>query len=208
MLRLHQKPPKLLEMTKTDSFDTMNGAVCVCSVVQSFLTLCNPMNYSSPGSSIHGIFQARMMEWIAISSYRGSSWPRDRTGPLVSLALEGRFFTTELPRKPYEWCCLYLKKEKILGTNIFTCKYTLKAVELLPCHAKLERQCRINNQNNMYVFFYMGGTILSLFALRFFAQDNVFFCMSVWESLFNDLYSPLGLPWWVHGKESTCQSRR
>ena len=46
---------------------------------QSCLTLCDPMNCSPPGSSIHGIFQARILEWVAISYSRGSSPPRDRT---------------------------------------------------------------------------------------------------------------------------------
>ena len=39
----------------------------------------NPMDWSLPGSPIHGIFQARILEWVAISSSRGSSWPRDQT---------------------------------------------------------------------------------------------------------------------------------
>ena len=42
-------------------------------------TLCNPRDYSPPGSSIHGILQARILEWVAISSSRGSSQPRDQT---------------------------------------------------------------------------------------------------------------------------------
>ena len=53
-------------------------------------TLCNPVDCSPPGSSIHGIFQARVLEWIAISFFRGSSWPRDWTQ--VSL-IAGRCFT-------------------------------------------------------------------------------------------------------------------
>ena len=40
---------------------------------------CNPMNCSLPGSSVHGILQARILEWVAISFSRGSSWPRDQT---------------------------------------------------------------------------------------------------------------------------------
>ena len=48
-------------------------------VVQSCLTLCNPRDCSLPGSSVHGIFQAIVLEWISISFYRGSSRPRDRT---------------------------------------------------------------------------------------------------------------------------------
>ena len=48
-------------------------------VAQSCLTLCDPMDCSLSGSSIHGIFQARVLEWISISFSRGSSQPRNRT---------------------------------------------------------------------------------------------------------------------------------
>ena len=48
-------------------------------VAQSCLTLCNPMDCSPPGSSVHGIFQARTLEWVAISFSRRSSRPRDWT---------------------------------------------------------------------------------------------------------------------------------
>ena len=46
--------------------------------IQSCLTLCNPMDWSPPGSSVYGILQARILEWVAMPSSRGSSWPRDR----------------------------------------------------------------------------------------------------------------------------------
>ena len=46
-------------------------------ISQSFLTLCDPMDCSLPGSYVHGIFQARILEWVAISFSRRSSWPRD-----------------------------------------------------------------------------------------------------------------------------------
>ena len=48
-------------------------------VAQSCPTLCYPMACSPPGSSVHGIFQARILEWVAISFSRGSSQPRDQT---------------------------------------------------------------------------------------------------------------------------------
>ena len=57
-------------------------------------TLCNPMDCSPPGSSVHGILQARMLEWVIISSSRGSSQLRDLTMSLTSPALAGRVFTT------------------------------------------------------------------------------------------------------------------
>ena len=59
-------------------------------VAQSCLTLCDPMDCSLPGSSVHGILQARILEWVAISFSRGSSRTRDRTQ--VSLSA-GRHFT-------------------------------------------------------------------------------------------------------------------
>ena len=46
-------------------------------VAQSCPTLCNPMDCSPPGSSVHGILQARRQEWVAISFSKGSSRPRD-----------------------------------------------------------------------------------------------------------------------------------
>ena len=66
-------------------------------LLQSFPTLGNCMDCSLPGSSIHGIFLARILEWVAIPFSRGSSWPRDQTH--VS-CITGRFFTTEPPGKP------------------------------------------------------------------------------------------------------------
>ena len=65
-------------------------------VTQSCLILCNPMDCSLPGSSIHGIFQARILEWVAISFSRGSSWPRDWTQ--VS-GIAGRRFTVWTTRE-------------------------------------------------------------------------------------------------------------
>ena len=57
---------------------------------QSCPTLCNPMDYSLPGSSVHGIFQTRILEWVAISFFREASQLRDQTW--VS-HIAGRFFT-------------------------------------------------------------------------------------------------------------------
>ena len=48
-------------------------------VAQSCPTLCDPVDCSPPGSSVHGILQARILEWVAISFSRGSFWPRDQT---------------------------------------------------------------------------------------------------------------------------------
>ena len=67
------------------------------------------MDSRQPGSSIHGIFQARILEWVAISYFRGSSWPRDRT--LISCALcIGRWIL-------YHWASQVLLVVKNLSAN-------------------------------------------------------------------------------------------
>ena len=79
-----------------------NVCVCVCVLVAQLCpTLCNPMDCSLPGSSVHGIPQARIPEWVAISYSRGSSPPRDQTW--VSY-IAGRFFTIWVTREAQ---CLY-----------------------------------------------------------------------------------------------------
>jgi len=59
------------------------------------------MDCSPPSYSIHEIFQARILEWVAISYFRGSFDPRIEPVSLVSPVLPGRFFTTAPPRKPF-----------------------------------------------------------------------------------------------------------
>ena len=73
-------------------------------VTQSCLTLCAAMDCFSPGFSDHGILQARILEWIAIPFFRGSSWPRDWTQ--VS-CIAGWLFTTWATREALcIWNCL------------------------------------------------------------------------------------------------------
>ena len=69
-------------------------------VAQSCLTLWDRMDCSLPGSFVHGILQARILEWAAISFSRGSSWPRDRTQ--VSY-IAGRFFTIWATREAFAY---------------------------------------------------------------------------------------------------------
>ena len=66
-------------------------------VTQSCLTLCDPVDYSPPGSFVHGILLARVLEWVAIPFSRGSSWPSNRSW--VS-CITGRFFTIWAIGKP------------------------------------------------------------------------------------------------------------
>ena len=73
--------------------------VCVCAhSLQSWPTLCDPVDCSPPGSCVHGLLQARILEWVAMPSSRGSSWPRDHSCISCTAC---RFFTTEPPLKPH-----------------------------------------------------------------------------------------------------------
>ena len=82
-------------------------------VAQLLPTLCDPTDCSLPASSIHGIFQARVLEWAAISFCRGSSWPRDRTW--VSLCLSLRQMLCCLSHQGFEGSSVKHQHMKILG---------------------------------------------------------------------------------------------
>ena len=79
------------------NFHLVPIALCICLHAQSCPTLCNPMDWRLAGSSVHGISQARILEWVAISFSRGSSYPGIKPASPASPALAGRFFTTEPP---------------------------------------------------------------------------------------------------------------
>ena len=64
-------------LEEIDDLQTVILDISESEVAQSCPTLYNPMDCSLPGSSVHGIFQARILEWVAISFSRRSSQPRD-----------------------------------------------------------------------------------------------------------------------------------
>ena len=99
--------------------------VCVCMLSRySCVRLCEPMDYSLPGSSIHGFLQPRILEWITMPSSRGSSQPRDRTHvsyvyphwkagslPLVPLGKP----TSHGSKRNYAWTFFSLRKTGFKG---------------------------------------------------------------------------------------------
>ena len=98
------------------------SSVCVCVLVaQSCRILCNPMDCSQPGSSIHGILQARILEWVAICFSRRYSWPRD--GTRVSHAV-GIFFTICATGASVGDWLNKLKHLHCYGLNVFPLRFT------------------------------------------------------------------------------------
>ena len=90
------------------------------SVTKLCQTLCNPMDCSLPGSSVHGIFQARILEWVAISSSRGSSQLRDQT----HVSCIGRqtlyHWATWEAISPYIFVIHYNSNRKIIQRSCFS----------------------------------------------------------------------------------------
>ena len=105
--------PKAKEKTQKDS--------CCRLVAKLRVRLFDPMDCGLPGSSAHGILQARILEWVAISFSRGSSQPRNQAQ--VS-CIAGRFFTqSETPGKPTA-STLYLNfkiKHILCSSNCYIC---------------------------------------------------------------------------------------
>ena len=106
-------------------------SVCkqVSSVVQLCPTLCHPTDCNLPGCSVHGVFQARIVKWVAISSFRGSSWPRDQI-PVFWVSCIGRrvldhWATWETPS------CLCGNQQRQPGNN--THMRTLYIWQKCPC---------------------------------------------------------------------------
>ena len=104
--------------------------VCVCactharSVTQSCPILWDPKNCSPPGSSVHGILQAKMLEWVAMPSSRGSSQPRNWT--CVS-CIAGEFFTTWSPRMPY-FHGLLAQYKFVEELSMWSCQFRLQSL--------------------------------------------------------------------------------
>ena len=99
--------PRAKVSCSTEGLPPALGVWCVCEVAQSCPTLCDLVDCSLPGSSVHGIFQARVLEWAATSFSRRSSPPRDRTR--VS-RIVGRRFTVWAALSRWHLCVPWLKK--------------------------------------------------------------------------------------------------
>ena len=90
----HSTPLPYSTLCWEDSFWSLIALwVHAWEITQSCPTLWSPMGCSPPGSSVHGILQARILEWVAMSSYRGSSQARDQTRVFCISWIAGGFFT-------------------------------------------------------------------------------------------------------------------
>ena len=131
--------------------------VCVCT--QLCLTLCNPMDCSPPGSSVHGISQARILEQVAISCSQGSSWPQDQT--YISCTAH-RFFTNEPPGKA---------PKEITYTQILLWSSAPREPDLrqYPIHTHSWNKI---SKNNIYTYFMWCTLIFSILSYSVFVPQT------------------------------------
>ena len=95
-LRSHTNSERVSQGERRNGVSDM-GVWVMGAQLLNHVWLGNAMNCSLPGSSVHWIFQARILEWVAISSSKESSWLKDRTSISGVSCIVGRFFTTEPP---------------------------------------------------------------------------------------------------------------
>ena len=122
--------------------------------LQSCPTLCNTMDYSLPGSSVHGILQARILEWVAIPSSRDLPNP---TYVSCGSCIAGRVFTTEPSRKPQ--CRAYLERNRILTKSspspvCFILSYILY-------EGRKQREDETNQDEKKLIFHMLSISVLS-----------------------------------------------
>ena len=116
--------------------------LCCAKSLQSCPTLCDPMYHSPPGSSIHGIYQARILEWVTMPSSRGSPPSRDRTHISWFCALAGGFFTTSATWEAYiyiSWNSVMFKFVDLKHKTVWFSRRNVRVVKVLyllqmPCN--------------------------------------------------------------------------
>ena len=140
--------------------------------ITSVVSLCDPMGCSLPGSSVHGILQARRLEWDAVSFSRGSSRPRNRTQ--VS-CIAGRFFTNQATGEAPSLLKFMSIWSVTLSNHLILCRPLLLLPSISPASGSFA----------MSQFFPSGGQSFGVSAL------NSVFPMNIQDQF------PLGLTGWI-----------
>ena len=152
--------------------------VCVCVCTQLCLTFCDPKDCSLPGSWVHGILLARILEWVVISFFRGSFWPRHGTRVSVSPALQADSLPLSHQGSPptYKWM---LKKQSLLWEALGYCSHHFfPFASWSPNHTSKEWGCDPWHTASIS---FRNTSKLSNFIIN----HSVFTSVDLWQTLIN-----------------------
>ena len=105
---VHRVTKSWTQLSNSEATTTVGFLCAECPQLLCHVPLCDPMDCSLPGSSVHRILQARIPEGVAMPSFRGSSQPRDRTRVSCVSCIAGRFFTRWATREALWQYWIYL----------------------------------------------------------------------------------------------------
>ena len=151
--------------------------VCVCVCVQSLqscLNLCNLVDCSLPVSSVLGILQARILEWVAMPSSRGSFQPKDPIRISCVSCIAGGFFTTEPHGKPVLWVLLLFSH---VVMSDFWWAHGLQNARL-PCPLPSLRACSNSCPLNWWCYPTISSSVISFPSCIHSFPASGFFLMS------------------------------
>ena len=160
--------------------------MCVCSVAKLCLTLCDPMDCSPPGSSVHGIFHARILEWVAISSSRGSCLPMDR----AHVSCTGKQILYHWATWEAQWllrpglrcdttCCLWIPwvKANHQPSQIQGVGKLIQPLDGMTCKVKLQRDV----SRGKWTIHTISPKLTITFQYVFLSWQRFAFLMKVWK---------------------------
>ena len=120
-------------LLRTERFERVVLYVSCCLVAKLCPTLCDPMDCSPPGSSVQGISQARILEWVVISFSRRPSWPKDQT----PISCTGRGILYHWAPREALGSVSYWEKHWSLQMNLWVCLFLLSVIDFASCVLKL-----------------------------------------------------------------------
>ena len=168
--------------------------VCACAQLLSRVWLCVPLDCGLPGSSVIGIYQARILERVAIFSSRGSSWPRDWTHNSCVCCIAGRFFTGWAIVEALELTWGLKKKKKMVRTEklqLSTCRLSKQWVNSQDwSHIRMADNCLLGTEirkvlknTSSVLFFWLFKKLKYLFSCTGSQLSHVGSSVATWKFL-------------------------
>ena len=177
-------------------------------VAPSCLTLCDPVECSPPGSSVHGILQARILKWVAIPFARGSSWPRDQAQGL--LHCRQMLYHLSHRGSPSFSICVYtmaLTDAEVIqitgNVSAYLGIYVHFQIVCYPCHSLLSLPFPLTSEKtHQEVSNSLLTSGLTLILWPYFIPDTFEKFIRMWSAqwwISNGVYHSFATHWLIHG---------